>query len=202
MKVCIDEGQCRIQELTFNEALMLLIIKTGGDIPKIISDLLKKEAIVETADLFDKHYMLTQGWDDRLMAAILNAEYDDPDSMEERLDNLAKALMELFPKGKKEGTPYYWRGNIKDTKLKLKKFLKLYGNRSDEEIIDAARRYVESFNGNYKFMRILKYFIWKDDRKMNEDGTIKIESISELASYLENKGQENVNNNNWTATLI
>lgn len=37
---------------------------------------------------------------------------------------------------------------------------------------------------------------------MNEDGTIKIESISELASYLENKGQENVNNNNWTATLV
>ena len=30
----------------------------------------------------------------------------------------------------------------------------------------------------------------------------KIESISELASYLENKGQENVNNNSWTSTLV
>ena len=56
-------------------------------------------------------------------------------------------------------------------------------------------------NGNYQFMRLLKYFIWKDERKLMEDGTIKIIESSELCNYLENSGQENNTNNDWTSNL-
>ena len=204
MKICIDEGQCRVQGMDYTEVLALLLVKSGKDIPKLLDSLEKKEAIVKEATLFDGvKYVITQAWDDRLMAAILNAEYADPDSMDERIEHLAKSMQELFPKGKKEGTvSSYWRGNTNDIKLKLKKFFKLYGNYTDEQIIEATRNYVSSFNGDYRFMRLLKYFIWKDDRKMNESGVVHIESVSELASCLENAGQDTTENRDWTANLI
>ena len=93
---------------------------------------------------------------------------------EERLDRLYEAMREYFPNGYKMA-PYAWRGNRKDVTLKLKKFFKMYGNKyTDEQILDATRRYVECFNGDNTHMRILKYFILKDNE-------------SDLATVLENK---------------
>ena len=46
-------------------------------------------------------------------------------------------------------------------------------------------------------MRLLQYFIWKEEVK---DGT-KV-PISELANYIENAGQESDLTNNWTTTLV
>ena len=52
---------------------------------------------------------------------------------------------------------------------------------------------VESFNGNTKYMQVLKYFILKPDKEVGG-------SMSMLASYLENK--EQANNQNWTTKVI
>jgi hypothetical protein len=110
--------------------------------------------------------------------------------------------MDIFPKGKKEGTSVYWKGNLKDNKLKLQKFFKLYGNAyTDEQIISATKKYVESFNGNYAYMRALKYFIWKDERKVGSDGKTYIEEVSDLASYIENEDHVNTTNHEWTTEL-
>ena len=49
-------------------------------------------------------------------------------------------------------------------------------------------------------MRILKYFIWKDEKKINEDGERYIEETSDLASWIENAGSEN-SNQNWEVEL-
>ena len=38
-------------------------------------------------------------------------------------------------------------------------------------------------------MRLLKYFIWKND-KVKTDSGVSIEQVSDLASYIENEGQE------------
>ena len=108
--------------------------------------------------------------------------------------------MEIFPAQKKQGTCHYFRGNRKDISLRLKKFFKLYGNSyTKEQILEAARKYVASFNGNYSYMRILKYFIWKDERKTDSEGKGYIEETSDLASYIDNNGEES--NNDWTAEL-
>ena len=110
-------------------------------------------------------------------------------------------MKELFPKGKKEGTQVYWRGNKREL-TRLKKFFKLYGsNYSKEQILKATKDYVESFNGLYNNMRVLKYFIWKDMRKTMEDGTVQVVEVSELADHLENVGQEEVIKQDWTSTL-
>ena len=109
--------------------------------------------------------------------------------------------MEIFPKGKKEGTCHYFKGNKKDNVLKLKKFFKLYGKYTDQQILNAARNYVASFNGNYAYMRILKYFIWKDEIKVNSEGTRYVEEVSDLANLIENAGHEDTLRNDWTVEL-
>ena len=43
-------------------------------------------------------------------------------------------------------------------------------------------------------MRVLKYFIWKDVRKVDSEGVGYIEETSDLASYIENEGQTE---DNW-----
>ena len=48
---------------------------------------------------------------------------------------------------------------------------------------------MQSFNGDYRYMRLLKYFIWKND-KVKTDSGVSIEQVSDLASYIENEGQE------------
>ena len=50
-------------------------------------------------------------------------------------------------------------------------------------------------------MRTLKYFIWKDEKKEGSDGKRYIEEVSDLASYIENAGQEENLRNDWTSTL-
>ena len=98
--------------------------------------------------------------------------------------------MGIFPQGKKEGTPYYWKCNPKEVSNKLKRFFVYFGETySDSQIISATKRYVQSFNGDYRYMRLLKYFIWKND-KVKTDSGVSIEQVSDLASYIENEGQE------------
>lgn len=121
-----------------------------------------------------------------------------PEHLQERISYLAKELREIFPEGKKEGTAYQWRGSTLLIMRRLNMFFHKYGEEySDEEIINAAKAYVNGFNGNYRFMRILKYFIYKEGFNANGE----IESTSDLLEYIENAGQETLNND-WASTLI
>ena len=127
----------------------------------------------------------------------------DPDVHEEdKLDTLASQLMEIFPKGKKEGTTSYWRGNRKEIRERLQKFFKLYGNKyTDEQILKATQNYVSSFNGNYSYMRVLKYFILKDERKSDEEGKLIVQQVSDLATFIENAEDLDPVRNDWTSNL-
>jgi hypothetical protein len=128
---------------------------------------------------------------------------------DEELLALAQKMRELYPQGKMKDrfgrlTPYYYRCNNGEVVKKLKKFFTVFGNYSDDEILDATRRYVASFQGNYTGMRLIKYFIMKDDVKPSEDGTGHVEQISDLATFLENKEgeEEEVINGDILANLI
>ena len=195
MNITINDDVCTKYGLSLPELLVILALKYDK-IENTIASLESKGAIV--SDVFEG-YLVTQRWDDVASSILLDSDKDrqNPD----RIANLATKLMEIFPKEKKLGTNHYFRGNTKDITLKLKKFFKLYGNKySDEQVLNAAQAYVSSFNGNYTYMRILKYFIWKDEKKMNEDGERYIEETSDLASWIENAGSEN-SNQNWEVEL-
>lgn len=104
--------------------------------------------------------------------------------------SLAKRLKELFPKGKKEGTAQYWAEGEALIAKRLHKFYDKYGKFEDDVVINATKKYIEAFNGNYRFMRTLKYFIYAE--KINAAG--EQESTSDLLTYIENLNEESVNN--------
>lgn len=194
MNITINDDVCVKYGLSLPELLVILALKSDK-LENTIASLENKGAIV--SDVFEGH-LVTQRWDDVASSILLDSDKDrqSPD----RIANLAAKLMEIFPKEKKAGTNHYFRGNTKDITLKLKKFFKLYGDKySDEQVLSAAQAYVSSFNGNYTYMRILKYFIWKDDKKMHEDGKMYIEETSDLASWIENAGSET--NQDWEIDL-
>lgn len=196
MNITINEDICKKNGLLVEELLAILLVKNSVDIPKLFKSLEDKEILVK--DVFNG-YLVTQRWNDVAETIILDS--DKSSFTEDRIENLALKLMAEFPAIKKQGTCHYFRGNKKDNSLKLKKFFKVYGNKyTDEQLVNAAKRYVSSFNGNYSYMRILKYFIWKDEKKTNEEGKSYVEEVSDLASWVENEEQSEYNNE-WTAEL-
>lgn len=197
MKITIDEDVCKQYGLEVAELLAILLVKTSTNIPRLFNNMETKQYIIK--DAFDG-YLVTQKWNDVSDSIILDSEKVNIKDENKEIEDLALELMAIFPAQKKQGTCHYFRGNKKDISLRLKKFFKLYGDSyNKEQILEAARKYVASFNGNYSYMRILKYFIWKDERKTDSEGKGYIEETSDLASYIDNNGEES--NNDWTAEL-
>lgn len=119
---------------------------------------------------------------------ILDSEFEPWAPEGKRFENLADKLRELYPEGKKAGTQYYWRDSKQMIIKKLKALIKKYGDCfKDEDAIEATRKYVASFNGNYQYMQLLKYFILKNVVKGGE-----VEETSQLLSYIENMNQQDV----------
>ena len=199
MKITIDEDICKKYKMTVSEVLMILLIKFETNILELGEQMMATEMIVPH-DIIDGNYLVTQRWNDVVENIILDSDkYKQPI---DRLDQLVTQLQKIFPEGKKEGTSQYWRGNKREISLRLKKFFKLYDNTyTDDQILTAAKNYVESFNGRYNYMRVLKYFIWKDEKKMTEDEKIQIIEVSDLANYIENADNTNDLKDEWTSTL-
>lgn len=196
MIITIDEEVCKNWGLTMPEVLALTLVKTGVDVLVLFASLEDKKALVK--DMFNK-YLVTLGYDEKVASVLLDSDKDR--QPQDRIESLAAKMMELFPSGKKQGTSQYYRGNKKDITLRLKKFFKLYGNRfTDKQILEATDKYVKAFNGNYSYMRVLKYFIWKDEKKLDSEGIGYISEVSDLASYIENESGVSVDTD-WTSNL-
>lgn len=184
MKIVIDEKICKKHHLSVTEVLVSLGIRSSEDVNETLNELEEKQVLVYK----DDNYMVTQPWSD-ILDEILCDSCSGEDN-EERLTELAKKMRECFPEGKMPGTAYYYRCNVREVVLKLKKFFLQYGNYSDDKIIDATKRFIEAYNGNYRYLPLIKYFISKNKTVTDEDGTSHIQEVSELASYLENKETE------------
>ena len=51
-------------------------------------------------------------------------------------------------------------------------------------------------------MRVLKYFICKNEKKYDSEGVGFIEEVSDLAAFIENGANEKNNREDWMSTLI
>lgn len=111
---------------------------------------------------------------------------------------IATKLKGIYPKGKKDGTNYYWADGVSLIAKRLVIFFKKYGDDfTEEQILDATKRYVQSFNGNYEYMKLLKYFIFKEGVGAAGD----VESTSDLLTFIENKDEGGVTYRNDYAEL-
>lgn len=197
MNYSINENICSKKGMDLPSLFAILLVKTGVNISELFDKLIEKEVLV--GNLSDG-FLVTQRWD--MIVTDILATSDRTIPSEEEIVDLAQQLMKIFPKGRKEGTVLYWRGNTKEIKERLQKFFKLYGVKySKEEILNAAERYVQFFNGQYTFMRTLKYFILKNDKKVNEEGKGYIEEVSDLATFIENSDQEETLKEDWNTSL-
>lgn len=117
---------------------------------------------------------------------------------EEKLSKLAEQMKEIYPKGRKPGTAYYWSDGVSLITKRLRIFFKKYGEKyTEEQILNATRKYVESYSNDMQYMQLLKYFIFKEKINPNHE----LESQSDLLNYIENYNQED-EGSDWLAELV
>lgn len=204
MKYIIDSEICEKHGISLEAVLYLLTLSLGKSINQdTIREVWKLGAIMVHAT--DSNGNITSVSLEKHGIEIVNEIISDSTynpTGEDRYLRLAEQLIELYPKGKKEGTAYMWR----DSKSVIAKRLETLANKlkkttgqtfTDEQAINATRNYVASFNGNYTYMQLLKYFISK---RNSVDGVT--EETSQLLSYIENEGQENLTSSDWTDRVI
>lgn len=181
MKVIIDENACVKKQLTMQEVMLALCIRKGNW-EEALQNMVNRGILLQV----EGKYLIAKQWSDAVDEIISSSSNSQSD---ERLLELAVKMRECFPEGKMPGTPYYYRCNNSEVIKKMKKFFLQYGNYSDEEIIDACKRFVASFNGNYRYLPLVKYFIYKMKDEKDEEGNVHKVEHSPLADYLENREQ-------------
>jgi hypothetical protein len=181
MRLTVDSKACEANGLTFNEFIVLYISAKNIDIQEAMKSLVEKK--VADRDLFNENGLILGSKTKQLVERIILDSDNTVQANSERIKNLAKTLQELYIPGKKAGTQDYFKGSSAEIVQRLKRFFAEYGDFTDEQIIEATKKYVASFNGDYKFAQLLKYFISK-----KVDG----ERGSRLLTYIENMGQADV----------
>lgn len=197
MKLTIDKAILEKYNLTLEEFFVLCLGIKTSDIRLLANSLIAKG--FADRDLFtdDKIYISTKT--KNLVASMIVESDKNVIDKDAEFTELASELRELYPPGRKEGTTYLWRGTTMEVAKKLKTLVAKYGyTLNHDEVIKATKEYISSFNGDYRYMQLLKYFILKSTR--DADGNIEIKS--ELMSLIENSGQIDEQKNDWVSNMI
>ena len=181
MKIVIDDKKCLKRKMTLTECFLALAVRTCQNVDEILANMLNRGIFEKQGD----KYLITQQWSDALDEILTDSTGNLSDS---RLDALAKAIQDCFPTGWKvdeRGTKYYHRSNKAAIKIALKRFITFFGDYPDDVIIEATKRYVASFKGNYRYpFKMANYFVYKDNSKKGGEIT------SDLATFIENSDDE------------
>ena len=197
MKLTIDQTILENNNLTLEEFLVLFLSAKEVDIGDISQSLVAKG--FADKDLFSSGKLVIS---DKVKDLISTISIDSDKNVidkDSEFTELATELREIYPAGRKDGTTYMWRGTTAEVAKKLKTLVVKYGftiNR--EDVIKATKEYVSSFNGNYRYMQLLKYFILKSVK--DADGNVDVKS--ELMSIIENSGQVNTQRDDWMSTMV
>lgn len=197
MKYTIDTEVLAREGIELDEALYLLSLYKKKNIDDgTIERLKRKDKILVPDDAPNK---LTSRGVSLIETIIAKSKLHISSNDMERYRALADKIRNLYPKGLKPGTNYQWRDSTAIIADRLIKLVAKYNIEfSDEEAIDATKRYIESFNGNYKYMQILKYFISKQKPVENAPA----EQNSQFLSFLQNKESGITNSDDWTLNLV
>lgn len=190
-KVSINKDVLEKNNLSMDEFLVLLLTYNKANIQEVKQSLVEKG--LADFSVFDDELVISSTTKDLITSITIDSDVKVL-SKDKEFKELADKLKELFPKGKKAGTTYMWRDSTAVIARKLKTLVVKYDYQfTEEQAIKATKAYVESFNGDYTYMQLLKYFILKS----LPDGEIK----SDFMSYIENEGDENNMGNDWNTSL-
>lgn len=210
MKIVLDTEVCKKMGKDGDVALYLLSLLSGCRITVDTFEKARQQNLLKFDRMYDRRYpfpdYVSLNQTGEYVAESLMASSETSTQSAGRFPDLAKKMMELYPKGYKvtsSGNKYSWRGNATTIADRLEKFVTKYGNYSDEDFLDATRRYLADYAGKPD-MRILMYFIYKnvDGEKREVGGRIigDRDRISPLADYLANKESAPVDFN-WDIEL-
>lgn len=192
MKVVIDSKVLEEDGFTMQDFSIILYYFSGGS-GTLNEELCEKLREYGFLKRVPDGYQFHEGKNSKMKTWKMKSE-GGPKGVD-RLIAIAKAMQEEFPEGKKSGTTHYWRDSAKVIAQRLSRFIEKYGDYPDEDFAKAAKNYVESFNGNYSFMQVLRYFIYKRDTKTGDE-------VSQLASFLDNADQQSLKDKDWTSNLV
>lgn len=197
MKLTIDQTILENNNLTLEEFLVLFLSAKEVDIGDISQSLVAKG--FADKDLFSSGKLVIS---DKVKDLISTISIDSDKNVidkDSEFTELATELREIYPAGRKDGTTYMWRGTTAEVAKKLKTLVVKYGFVINKEsVIKATKEYVNSFNGNYRYMQLLKYFILKSVK--DADGNIDIKS--ELMSIIENSDQLDAQREDWVSNMV
>lgn len=208
MRIVLDTEVLKEKE-GIDQILYLLSISAGCPISVDTFESARQNGLLKFNQLYDRRFPMPKDielsdtgkytLESALAASNCNSR------TKEKIIVLANKLRELFPAGKKPGYAYLWRDSESCIVDRLEKFFLKYGdNHTDEEIINATKKYVDSFNGNYQYMQLLKYFIWKN--KVTGEEVVRgrvvgeVEKQSQLAAWLEDT-EDKSTIQSWDVTL-
>lgn len=190
-KVSINKDVLEKNNLSMDEFLVLLLTYNKANIQEVKQSLVEKG--LADFSVFDDELVISSTTKDLITSITIDSDVKVL-SKDKEFKELADKLKELFPKGKKAGTTYMWRDSTAVIARKLKTLVVKYDYQfTEEQAIKATKAYVESFNGDYTYMQLLKYFILKS----LPDGEIK----SDFMSYIENEGHEDELSDNWLTEI-
>lgn len=191
MRITIDQSVLDKYGLSMGEFLVLYLNKLGVDSKACAESLVQKG--LAGRDLFSEGNLVLSDNTKELVSSILIDSDSRVISKDEEYTRLASTLRELYPAGRKEGTTYMWRGTVPEIAKKLKTLVVKYGyTYTEEQAINATKAYIESFNGNYTKMRLLKYFLLKSEK--DADGNVDV--TSDFMNLIENEAGV-VISDNW-----
>ena len=197
MKLTIDQTILDKNGLTLEEFLVLYLGAKDVDITSVSQSLIAK-GLADKDLFFNGRIVVSDKVKDLVSTISIDSDKNVIDKDSEFTD-LATELRGIYPAGRKDGTTYMWRGTTAEVAKKLKTLVVKYGfTINKEDVIKATKEYVSSFNGNYKYMQLLKYFILKSVR--DADGNVDVKS--ELMSIIENSGQVSTQRDDWMSTMI
>ena len=197
MKLTIDQTILDKNNLTLEEFLVLYLGAKDVDIESVSQSLIAKG--LANKDLFFNGRIVVSDKVKDLVSTISIDSDKNVIDKDSEFTELATELREIYPAGRKDGTTYMWRGTTAEVAKKLKTLVVKYGfTINKEDVIKATKEYVSSFNGNYKYMQLLKYFILKSVK--DADGNVDIKS--ELMSLIENSDQIDAQRDDWVSNMI
>lgn len=160
MKITIDTNVVKSKGLNLYDFFILYSAKELSKTSKNCQDSIS--FLKDNSLLLSDKIASQQGI--KLIDEILN---ESSVNVQRDYESLANNLQLLWPAGNKDGK-YRWRSNKTDVIKKLEKFFRVYGNSyTNEQVIDAAKKYVAPFDNSCdrKYQKVLKYFIFKEDGK-------------------------------------
>lgn len=195
MELNINENVLRDTNLELSDFLVLLTLKDDYDIVSVMKKL-NQEALILYNQSKKAFFVSDKGL--KLINSVLEVKQKEEQNCN-NLRELATTLKSLFPKGIKPGTNTPWTEAVPLIMKRLEVFFKKFGEQPYDKVIEATKKYIDSFNGDYRMMRVLSYFIMKTI--INNDG--EKEMKSDLLTAIENLDYyEEQRNEDWTSGTV